>query len=51
VPDPARAFRISPSHFDPKLKRDDVPEWDGDPDTFIKWCKSVMCLVFFFFFF
>jgi hypothetical protein len=36
-----RAFTISPYHFDPKLKPEEIPEWDGHPDTLMKWIKQV----------
>ena len=36
-----RAFNPTPYHFDPKLKTDDIPEWDGNPDTLLRWIKKV----------
>ena len=38
---PPRAFAMAPYHFDPKLKMDDIPTWDGDPDTLMKWIQRV----------
>jgi hypothetical protein len=36
-----RAFTISPYHFDPKSKADDIPFRDGNTETLMKWFKRV----------
>ena len=28
-------------HFDIKLKLDNIPSWDGDPDTLAKWILKI----------
>ena len=39
-----RAFNPTPYHFDPKLKTDDIPEWDGNPGTLLRWIKKVQAI-------
>ena len=36
-----QAFHLAPYHFDPELKQDDVPEWDGEVDTLLDWIKTL----------
>lgn len=40
--DPSR-INIVP-HFDPKMKTDSVPRWDGNMDKYLKWVKKLNSL-------
>jgi hypothetical protein len=38
---PPRPFTLPPYHFDPKLKLDEIPNWDGEEEELLDWIETV----------